>query len=395
MKHTLSFIILFFCCRLLSLGQESLSNKIKGGVDVFGNFSRLEYPDTAYFKNTVFLPGLAAYAEYSLIKNLQLRASAGYFRRGLNAQVPFYKIRSNYIQSGLIIQYWLADIVSFSGGFHFHYLTKQHLLKGTTNNAIGYQAIPINEYQSTLEISLGIGLKITDEISLQLKHFHSLKGKGYNTIQLGINYTIPRMDFDKRGKYHTLEEALANTDDCRILYLKSEFIHRIPPEISRLENLEELYLDWNEISVLPPELFDLKNLKLLSLNRNKLSYIPREIANLQNLEFLYLEYNQIRSLPEEIGLLSNLRFFDIGKNNLESLPESIGNLHNLIELDVAKSGNMLQLPLSISNLLKLEYLFIDPNTLMPIPFSPPNPRLEIIVENEHLETNESKSHRDD
>jgi len=51
----------------------------------------------------------------------------------------------------------------------------------------------------------------------------------------------------------------------------------------------------------------------------------------------------------------------------------------LVELDVSNNSGLLELPYEISQLKNLEKLYISPTTVFPIPFIPPNARLEIIV----------------
>jgi hypothetical protein len=54
-------------------------------------------------------------------------------------------------------------------------------------------------------------------------------------------------------------------------------------------------------------------------------------------------------------------------------------LQSLVELDVSNNAGLLRLPQSINLLGNLETLIVDESTVFPIPFSPSNPRLEIVV----------------
>lgn len=49
-----------------------------------------------------------------------------------------------------------------------------------------------------------------------------------------------------------------------------------PVALTRLPLLERLYLSSNKLSVLPPELGELRNLKVLSVDNNMLVSVPGE-----------------------------------------------------------------------------------------------------------------------
>lgn len=80
-----------------------------------------------------------------------------------------------------------------------------------------------------------------------------------------------------------------------------------------------------------------------------------------------------------IGDLMDLRFLYIGKNEISKLPVEIGKLENLVELDIAQSGVLLHVPEFISRLNKLEFLYIDRNTILPYSINNVNPRLRIVI----------------
>ncbi|KAF9219783.1 hypothetical protein BS17DRAFT_804288 [Gyrodon lividus] len=62
----------------------------------------------------------------------------------------------------------------------------------------------------------------------------------------------------------------------------------------------QLYLGSNMISSLPPELFTVQNLTVLSLRGNKLTFIPPDICRLTNLRELNVSFNQLTYLPWEM-----------------------------------------------------------------------------------------------
>ncbi|KIK78648.1 hypothetical protein PAXRUDRAFT_163425 [Paxillus rubicundulus Ve08.2h10] len=62
----------------------------------------------------------------------------------------------------------------------------------------------------------------------------------------------------------------------------------------------QLYLASNKISYLPPELFIVQNLTVLSLRGNKITFIPPDICRLTNLRELNISFNQLTYLPSEM-----------------------------------------------------------------------------------------------
>ncbi|BAY88950.1 Miro domain-containing protein [Microchaete diplosiphon NIES-3275] len=87
--------------------------------------------------------------------------------------------------------------------------------------------------------------------------------------------------------------------------------------------MQSLYLGSNQLSSLPPEIGQLVNLRSLYLSSNQLSSLPLEIGQLVNLQSLYLRSNQFSSLPPEIGQLVNLQTLELEDNELITLPPEI------------------------------------------------------------------------
>ena len=75
-----------------------------------------------------------------------------------------------------------------------------------------------------------------------------------------------------------------------------------------------MFLSSNELTTLPPEIGNLKNLERLALPGNKLTTLPHEIGNLKNLEVLGLVDNQLTTLPPEIGKLTKLEWLGLSNN---------------------------------------------------------------------------------
>ncbi|MEL7436101.1 MAG: hypothetical protein AAFN11_19310, partial [Chloroflexota bacterium] len=65
-------------------------------------------------------------------------------------------------------------------------------------------------------------------------------------------------------------------------------------------NLTQLYLNTNALTRLPPEIGNLSNLTQLSVIGNTLTSLPPEIGNLSNLNVLYMDYALWAQIPDEV-----------------------------------------------------------------------------------------------
>ena len=100
--------------------------------------------------------------------------------------------------------------------------------------------------------------------------------------------------------------------------------------------------------------------------------VPQELRNLgvrnMNITLLDISRKNLTNLPSSIGNLKKLEYLFLNGNNLTSLPPQIGNLKNLVNLDW--SGNdIASIPSQIGNLKKLKFLGMDNNNLTSLPSS--------------------------
>ncbi|KAL1924400.1 uncharacterized protein VTP21DRAFT_7435 [Calcarisporiella thermophila] len=107
---------------------------------------------------------------------------------------------------------------------------------------------------------------------------------------------------------------------------------QLPPEIAELQhvfvlsqdvichNTLKLFLSSNSLRSLSPELFQLRNLSVLSLRNNKLEQVPPQIGLLTNLVELSLGNNRLTYMPAEILRLKKLKILTLTPNPLLSPP---------------------------------------------------------------------------
>ena len=73
--------------------------------------------------------------------------------------------------------------------------------------------------------------------------------------------------------------------------------------------MQELYLYTNRLQSLAPEIGQLTNLRVLALYENSLTTLPDSLVNLRNLEFLDIRHNKLTEVL--LRFLSNTLNFDI------------------------------------------------------------------------------------
>lgn len=163
------------------------------------------------------------------------------------------------------------------------------------------------------------------------------------------------------------------------LFIGNNKLNNLPNTICEIENLEVLSIRANDFYELPEILFQISNLKYLDISHNQLNILPQEIGNLTSLTHLFLDFNYLIKIPSEIGNLKKLQIFSIGKNQINYvLPKELENLEDLFSLNVAFCGNGIEVPRGICKLQKLEYLYIDNQTILPGSINQNKFRLKVI-----------------
>lgn len=232
--------------------------------------------------------------------------------------------------------------------------------------------------KSHIEAVVGMGAQLSQYANLGFRYSIPFNHKGFQNLQLVFVYNIG--GFKQRSKSpRNLDEAFQNPLLVKKLVLLRQRLTELPSDIHLFANMRDLILDGNVLTRLPDEIGHLKQLRKLSARFNAIDELPETIEHLKMLEELHLDYNRLEELPPQIGQLENLRFLNLSNNFLSKIPPEIGNLERLVELDVSYNNALLELPAEISKLKMLEKLIVSPETLFPIPFVPPNSRLEIIV----------------
>lgn len=100
-----------------------------------------------------------------------------------------------------------------------------------------------------------------------------------------------------------------------------------------------LDLSGQGLRVMSPTLFSYQFLQELYIASNRLTYLPPEIGQLRQLRHLEASFNQISELPPEIGMCTNLKQLLLFDNHIQDLPYELGSLYLLEILGI--EGNPL------------------------------------------------------
>lgn len=105
----------------------------------------------------------------------------------------------------------------------------------------------------------------------------------------------------------------------QLLWLSSNRIPSVPPEISKLSALRRLHLDHNLITELPDSLCEMNRLEVLYLNHNRLTSVCSGVGRLASLRRLFLQHNQISELPLSMCELSAIERLNLDHNSIKHL----------------------------------------------------------------------------
>ncbi len=284
-----------------------------------------------------------------------------------------------YLNPGIMIN----KTFLVEAGFQFNNILDQHYTRLLPNNP--YYHIPFeisakgDNFNVQAEVFVGVGVRLSKIIDLNIRYTLPFGWMDHSNVYAGLSFRLKNPKKASKGKYTNLDDAIAEQKAVTELVLHRAGLESLPADVWQMTTMNYLFLNGNKLKSLPAGVGSLIKLKRLYIANNELCYLSPEIGRLKVLEELDLSYNQLTELPDEIGQLSGLRILKLNNNKLAELPTFIMGLQSLVELDVSNNGGLLRIPQSINLLRNLETLIVDESTVFPIPFSPSNPRLEIIV----------------
>ena len=135
--------------------------------------------------------------------------------------------------------------------------------------------------------------------------------------------------------------------------LRNESGSRSAYQIGKLRSLKELYVRSNKLVKLSPEIGNCTFLTLLYLYENQIKSLPPTIGHLSSLTEISLNSNALSELPREFGQLTSLTKCDLSRNELSDLPQEVSvlSLGVIFILSVCWLLVSLSCPVSVSRVL--------------------------------------------
>lgn len=343
------------------------------------NYSKFKLDDYEFTGS--FNPAVGI--EYSNAINEQFLMKYGLRYSYRTASSDSMELRNHYLDLYINPAMKLNKIFMVESGLQFNNILDQQYTRILPANP--YYHISFEEsgkgdnFDVQMEVFIGLGARLSNTIEFNLRYTLPFGWMDHSNLYAGLSFRLKNPNKTSIGKYTNLEDAIANRENVTELVLQRAGLENLPAEVWQMTGMTYLFLNGNELTNLPAGIGSLVKLERLFVANNELHYLAPEMGRLKVLEELDLSYNELTELPDEIGQLSGLRFLKLNNNNLTELPASIMGLQSLVELDVSNNAGLLRLPQSINLLGNLETLIVDESTVFPIPFSPSNPRLEIVV----------------
>jgi len=168
--------------------------------------------------------------------------------------------------------------------------------------------------------------------SLQLEKIPESIARFTHLKQLSINHN-PTADFNQ------IFETLAPLP-LEFLNLQGNAITELSPQIVQLHSLQSINLSHNSLAagINYERLSQLPQLESLWLTSNNLGTLPPEIGLMSSLRNLYIEHNNLSELPEEMSQLSKVWILHAGHNNFKELPVVFTKMKGLLLLHANNNG---------------------------------------------------------
>ena len=177
--------------------------------------------------------------------------------------------------------------------------------------------------------------------------------------------------------FYTLESALKQPSDVKVLELKNKGIKALPASLEQLKNIEVLDLSDNQLTEIPAAVFKMVNLKKLILLGNDIQRIPDRIGTLVNMEEFRISgsYTSISAgrsapvakLPDALLKLPKLKVIEASYFGLAEIPASIYASH--IQKLYLNNNNITSVPAVLFSSKTIKVIDLSNNAIAAMPAS--------------------------
>lgn len=194
---------------------------------------------------------------------------------------------------------------------------------------------------------------------------------------LNVNYTIPgtihSLDLSASNVSRVIAATVLQSENMKILLLKSNFITEIEPNALKLPSLKRLDLSYNLLEHVDKEVFkNVKNLEYLNLRNNRFSTFTKLMFHpLSSLQEIVLDNNKIGASLQEAnlfdrsgyGLTQKIKSLSISGVSLNAVPDNFFvDAYDIRKLVISNNNlsDIFELPFT------LEYLDLSDNPIIEI-----------------------------
>ncbi len=162
-----------------------------------------------------------------------------------------------------------------------------------------------------------------------------------------------------------LPSSVSNFKNLQVLRYFGDKIPSIPKTFVKLKNLQELSVESSILEEFPNSIFDLYKIEKLRIRSACLKFVPKRIGALNRLKLFSLG-NMVEEIPDSIIELKRLEYLYLGNNLLTQIPVNVFLLRNLKTLHLQKN-RIKKITESIGKLENLELLNLKGNKIRDLP----------------------------
>ncbi|XP_042955892.1 probable LRR receptor-like serine/threonine-protein kinase At1g06840 isoform X2 [Carya illinoinensis] len=278
------------------------------------------------------------------------------------------KILGNWNRGDPCTSSWIGVVCLEDGYLHVQQLLLLKMgLSGSLSPELGkllYLEIMDFMWNS---ISGSIPMEIGNITNLKLLLLNGNKLTGTLPEELGYLPNLERIHIHQNNISGPIPVSFVNLNKTKYFYMNNNSISgQIPPELSRLSSLVHFLLDNNNLSgYLPPQFSELPSLVILQLDNNDFggTTIPASYSRMSKLRKLSLRNCNLQGKIPALSLIPNLGYLDLSLNLLNGTIDGQRLSEAITSICLSNNSFTGTIPVSFSNLPRLQILSIANNSL--------------------------------